>query len=130
MVQREDAEPGMKVVLSQINFTWGSASTMSVTYTAVLPVREETVDFLTGLLADDRVRRCTRADSRSLCCQFDAIGQRGALLRLRSSRRGWSFVVRTGHGVGVVCSQRVPQVSGPDSWSAVSAIRPGAASVA
>ena len=47
----------MKVVLSQINFNKGAASTMSVTYTATLPVREETVAFLAGLLA----RRTTAA---------------------------------------------------------------------
>jgi hypothetical protein len=38
-----------------------SASTTNVTYTAVLPVRGETVDFLAGLLAAERVRRGTRA---------------------------------------------------------------------
>ncbi|GAA3617961.1 hypothetical protein GCM10022419_124330 [Nonomuraea rosea] len=46
---------------------------MSVTYTALLPVRAETVDFLAGLLADERVRRGTRADTRSLCCHEQAI---------------------------------------------------------
>ncbi|GAA3261966.1 hypothetical protein GCM10010532_113940 [Dactylosporangium siamense] len=51
--------PGMKVVLSQINFTWGSAPTMSVTYTATLPVRDETMDFLAGLLTAERARRGT-----------------------------------------------------------------------
>jgi hypothetical protein len=30
---------------------------MSVTYTVVLPVRDETVDFLAGLLAAERARR-------------------------------------------------------------------------
>jgi hypothetical protein len=53
----------MKVILPQINFIWGSASTMSVTYTAVLPERDETVDFLAGLLAAERLRRGTRADT-------------------------------------------------------------------
>jgi hypothetical protein len=48
--------PGMKVVLLQINFTWGSASTMNATYTAVLPVRDETVDLLAELLAAERLR--------------------------------------------------------------------------
>jgi hypothetical protein len=41
---------------------------MSVTYTAVLPVRDETVDFLAGLLAAERARRGTRADTRALSC--------------------------------------------------------------
>jgi hypothetical protein len=56
------------VVLLQINFIAGSASTMSVTYTAVLPVRDETVDFLSELLAGERLRRGTRASARSLSC--------------------------------------------------------------
>jgi hypothetical protein len=65
--------PGMKVVLPQINFIWGSASTMSVTYTAVLPVRDETVDFLAGLLAAERLRRGTRADTQSLSVHDQAV---------------------------------------------------------
>ncbi len=36
---KKTQNPGMKVVLPQINFIKGSASTMSVTYTALLPVR-------------------------------------------------------------------------------------------
>jgi hypothetical protein len=39
---------------------------MSVTYSAVLPVREETVDFLAGLLAAERVRLGSRGQTRSL----------------------------------------------------------------
>lgn len=46
---------------------------MSVTYTAVLPVREETVDFLAGLLAAERVRRGTRGDTRSLSVHDQAV---------------------------------------------------------
>jgi DDE superfamily endonuclease len=46
---------------------------MSVTYTAVLPVREETVDFLAGLLAAERLRRGTRADTRALSCRDQAV---------------------------------------------------------
>ena len=34
---------------------------MSVTYSAVLPVSEETVLFVSGLLAAERRRRCTRS---------------------------------------------------------------------
>jgi hypothetical protein len=63
----------MKVVLPQINFIWGSASTMSVTYTAALPVRDQTVDFLADLLAAERVRRGTRGQTRSLSCREQAI---------------------------------------------------------
>jgi hypothetical protein len=63
----------MKVVLSQINFIWGSASTMRVTYTAVLPVRDETVDFLADLLAAERLRRGTRGQTRSLSCHEQAV---------------------------------------------------------
>lgn len=46
---------------------------MSVTYTAVLPVREHTVDFLTELLATERARRGTRAGTRALPCHDQAI---------------------------------------------------------
>jgi hypothetical protein len=46
---------------------------MSVTYTAVLPVREHTVDVLAGLLATERARRGTRAGTRSLPCRDQAI---------------------------------------------------------
>jgi hypothetical protein len=46
---------------------------MSVTYTSVLPVRDETVDFLAGLLATERLRRGTRADTRSLSCHEQAV---------------------------------------------------------
>jgi hypothetical protein len=63
----------MKVVLSQINFIWSSASTMSVTYTAVLPVRDGTVDFLADLLAAERARRGTRGQTRSLSTYDQAV---------------------------------------------------------
>lgn len=46
---------------------------MSVTYTAVLPVREETVEFLAGLLAAERARRGTRASTRALSCRGQAV---------------------------------------------------------
>ncbi|MEU2614897.1 transposase family protein [Micromonospora sp. NPDC007271] len=46
---------------------------MSVTYTAVLPVREETVNRLAGLLDAERTRRGTRARTRSLTCRDQAI---------------------------------------------------------
>jgi hypothetical protein len=39
---------------------------MSVTYTAILPVRDRTVVFLTCLLSDERRRRGTRAGTRAL----------------------------------------------------------------
>jgi hypothetical protein len=63
----------MKVVLPQINFIKGPASTMSVTYTAELPVREATVDSLAGLLTDERARRGTRVETRSLSCHDQAV---------------------------------------------------------
>ena len=46
---------------------------MSVTYTAVLPVRDQTVDFLAGLLSAARVRLGTRAGTRCLSCRDQAI---------------------------------------------------------
>lgn len=46
---------------------------MSVTYAAVLPVREHTVDFLAGLLAAERTHRGTRAGTRALPCRDQAI---------------------------------------------------------
>lgn len=70
---KKTQNPGMKVVLPQINFTWGSASTMSVTYTAVLPVRDETVNFLASLLSAERVRRGTRGRTRSLSPDDQAV---------------------------------------------------------
>ena len=39
---------------------------MSVSYTAVLPIREQSVLFVSALLRDERVRRGTRADRRKL----------------------------------------------------------------
>jgi hypothetical protein len=63
----------MKVVRLQINFHEGSASTMTVTYTSVLPVRDDTVQFLAGLLAAERLRRDTRAETRSLFCHDQAV---------------------------------------------------------
>jgi hypothetical protein len=46
---------------------------MSVTYTSVLPVRDETVDFLTGPLSAERARRGTRAGTRALPCHDQAV---------------------------------------------------------
>jgi DDE superfamily endonuclease len=46
---------------------------MSVTYAAVLPARDETVKFLAGLLAAERTRRGTRADTRALSCHDQAV---------------------------------------------------------
>jgi DDE superfamily endonuclease len=46
---------------------------MSVTYAAALPVRAETVEFLAGLLAAERARRGTRADTRALSCHDQAV---------------------------------------------------------
>jgi hypothetical protein len=65
--------PGMKVVLPQINFIWSPAPTISVTYTAVLPVRAETVDFLAGLLTVERAQRGTRERTRALPVHGQAV---------------------------------------------------------
>ncbi|MEH1017978.1 transposase family protein, partial [Micromonospora sp. CPCC 206060] len=46
---------------------------MSVTYTGVLPVREETVRYLADLLVRERARRGTRAGTRALSCRDQAI---------------------------------------------------------
>jgi hypothetical protein len=46
---------------------------MSVTYTATLPVRDETVAYLAGLLDHERTRRGTRSGSRSLTCHAQAV---------------------------------------------------------
>ena len=46
---------------------------MSVTYTATLPVRDETVAFLAGLLDAERTRRGTRASTRSLTSHDQAV---------------------------------------------------------
>jgi hypothetical protein len=51
----------------------GSRAAMSVTYTAVLPVRDETVAFLAELLDAERRNRGTRAGTRSLTCHAEAI---------------------------------------------------------
>jgi hypothetical protein len=55
----------MKVVLPQINFI-GVLRWMSVAYTAVLEVSEDSVLFLSGLLNAERVRRGTRKGRRAL----------------------------------------------------------------
>src|SRR3954452_20815034 len=44
-----------------------------VTYTAVLPVSEETVLFVSGLLAAERQRRGTRSRRRALGCYRQAV---------------------------------------------------------
>jgi len=44
-----------------------------VTYTAVLSVGEETVHFVSGLLAAERRRRCTRGRRRALGCYRQAV---------------------------------------------------------
>jgi DDE superfamily endonuclease len=62
----------MKVVRPKINFI-GALRSMSVTYTATLPVRDRTVVFLTGLLDGERVRRGTRAGRRSLTTLQQAV---------------------------------------------------------
>ena len=46
---------------------------MSVTYTAVLDVSEDSVLFLSGLLHGERVRRRTRTDTRALSTYKQAV---------------------------------------------------------
>jgi hypothetical protein len=46
---------------------------MSVTYTAVLPAREHTVNVLTELLGTERARRGTRAGTRAVPARDQAI---------------------------------------------------------
>jgi hypothetical protein len=46
---------------------------MGVTYTAVLPIREATVEFLADLLAAERARRGTRDQTRSLSVHDQAV---------------------------------------------------------
>jgi hypothetical protein len=46
---------------------------MSVTYTAVLPACERTVEVLTGLLATERTPRGTRSGTRVLTCRDQAV---------------------------------------------------------
>ena len=46
---------------------------MSVTYTAVLPIAEDTVQFVSALLAADRCQRRTRSRRRALGCYRQAV---------------------------------------------------------
>lgn len=62
----------MNLVLPQINFI-EVPRPMSVTYTATLPVRDQTVLYLSGLLHAERVRRGTRKDRRSLSTYRQAV---------------------------------------------------------
>lgn len=55
----------MKVALRKINFI-EVPRLMSVSYTATLPVRDQTVLYLSGLLHAERVWRGTRKESRVL----------------------------------------------------------------
>ena len=65
--------PGMKVVLPQINFIPGFRVATSVAYTARLTVREETVLFVSGLLDAERQRRGSRRGRRALGCFKQAV---------------------------------------------------------
>src|SRR4051794_3682951 len=65
---------GRRDVFSRIVFpTRGPAVSDPVTYTAVLPVAEETVLFVSRLLAAERRRRGTRARRRALGCYRQAV---------------------------------------------------------
>ena len=64
-----------------------------VTYAAVLPVAEETVLFVSGLLAAERRRRGTRGRRRALGCYRQAV----LVLRWSSTGPGWpSWPATTG----------------------------------
>jgi hypothetical protein len=63
----------MKMVLAEINFIGSSAPAMSVTYRAVLTVREQTVWYLSRLLHAERLRRGTRTGRRALGCFKQAV---------------------------------------------------------
>lgn len=62
----------MKVFLPKIIFR-GVPRAVSVTYQAVLDVEEDTVEFLAGLLADERLQRGTRDGTRSLGVREQAV---------------------------------------------------------
>src|SRR4051812_29760132 len=67
-------DPGRRDVFSRIVFpTRGPAVSDPVTYTAVLPASEETVLFLSGLLAAEQRRRRTRRRRRALGCYRHAV---------------------------------------------------------
>ena len=51
----------------------GLRAAVSVTYTAVLDVSEDSVLFLSGLLHTERIRRGTRKDTRSLSTYRQAV---------------------------------------------------------
>ena len=63
---------GRRDVFSRIVFR-GPAVSDPVSYTAVLPVAEETVVFVSGLLAVKRRRRDTRSGRRALGCFRQAV---------------------------------------------------------
>src|ERR687885_1175131 len=67
-------DPGRRDVFLRIVFpTRGPAVSDPVSYTAVLPVAEETVQFVSGLLAAERRRRGTRGRRRALGCHRQAV---------------------------------------------------------
>src|ERR671932_1076728 len=67
-------DPGRRDVFSKIIFpTRGPAVSKPVPSTAVLPVAEETVQFVSGLLAAERRRRGTRGRRRALGCYRQAV---------------------------------------------------------
>jgi hypothetical protein len=66
-------DPDMKAVPTKEQPHEGSRADMSVTYTATLPVSDETAAFLTGLFDAERARRGTRAGTRSLSCHDQAV---------------------------------------------------------
>jgi hypothetical protein len=73
VVQRKDAEPRYEGGPSKDQLHGGFPRLMSVTYTATLPVREQTVLYLSSLLRAERVRRGARTGSRALSTFTQAV---------------------------------------------------------
>ena len=104
---------------------------MSVTYTAVLPVRAETVDFLAGLLTAERARRGTRTGTRALPCHDQAVLILRWLLdgtRMRQLARDNAIGRSTGYaylheGIDVLAA-RAPSLHGGATGGQGSRLRP------
>lgn len=106
-------DPCYEVVLSQINFA-GVPHSMSVTYTAVLEVSEDSVLFLSALLRAERLRRGTRKGTRALgTCKQTVLVLRRFLADARMSAlaRDNAIAVSTAYeyrdeGVAVLAARR------------------------
>jgi hypothetical protein len=89
---------------------------MSVTYTATLSVREQTVLFVSGLLHTERLRRGTRTGSRALGCFKQAVlvirrfcdGTRVAQLATDNAIGRSTAYDYLHQGIGVLAAHAVP----------------------